>query len=46
MVKNGNGLLLDGVEVRRRVVYFEQVLNVKEVKEANTNVAGDWQMDC
>ena len=42
MVKDFNGqILLDGVEVRRRCAeYFEQVLNVADVREANINVVG------
>ena len=41
-----NGQILrDGVEVRRRwAEYFEQVLNVAEVREANINVVGNWRM--
>ena len=40
MVKDLNGqILCDGVEVRRRwAEYFEQVLNVADVGEANINV--------
>ena len=39
MVKDVNGQILrDGVEVRRRwAEYFEQVLNVEDVMEANIN---------
>ena len=46
MVKDVNGQILrDGVEVRRRLaLYFEQVLNVADVREANTNVVGNWRM--
>ena len=46
MVKDVNGQILrDGVEVRRRwAEYFEQVLNVADVREANINVVGDWRM--
>ena len=42
MVKDVNGQILgDGVEVRRRwAEYFEQVLNVIDVREANINVVG------
>ena len=42
MVKYVNGQILrDGVEVRRRwAEYFEQVLNVADVREANINVVG------
>ena len=41
-----NGQILrDGVEVRRRwAEYFEQVLNVADVREANINVLGNWRM--
>ena len=40
MVKDVNGQILrDGVEVRKRwAKYFEQVLNVADVREANINV--------
>ena len=43
MVKDVNGqTLCDGVEVRRRwAVYFEQVLNVADVWEANINVVSN-----
>ena len=43
MVKDVNGQILrDGVEVRRRwAEYFEQVLNVADVMEANINVVGN-----
>ena len=46
MVKYDNGQILrDGVEVRRRwAEYFEQVLNVADVREANINVIGNWRM--
>ena len=46
MVKEVNGQILrDGVEVRRRwAEYFEHVLNVADVREANTNVVGNWRM--
>ena len=46
MVKNVNGhILRDGVEVKRRwAEYFEQVLNVADVREANINVVGNWWM--
>ena len=46
MVKDVNcQILRDGVEVRRRwVEYFEQVLNVADVREANINVVGNWRM--
>ena len=44
MVKDVNGQILrDGVEVRRRwAEYFEQVLNVADVREANIDVVGNW----
>ena len=45
IVKDVNGeILRDGVEVRRMAEYFEQVLNVAEVREANINVVGNWRM--
>ena len=46
MVKDVNGQILhDGVEVRMRwAVYFEQVLNVADVREANITVVGNWWM--
>ena len=46
MVKNVNGqILCDGVEGRKRwAEYFEQVLNVADVWDANINVVGNWQM--
>ena len=46
IVKDVNGQILrDGVEVRRRwAEYFEHVLNVENVTEANINVAGNWRM--
>ena len=46
MVKDVNGQKLrDGVVVRRRwAEYFEQVLNVADVREANINVVGNWRM--
>ena len=35
----------DSVEVRRRwAEYFEQVLNVLDVREDNINVVGNWRM--
>ena len=35
----------DGVEVKRRwAEYFEQVLNVADVGEANIYVVGNWRM--
>ena len=44
MVKDVNGQILsDGVAVRRRwAEYFEQVLNVADVREANINAVGNW----
>ena len=46
MVKDVNGQILrDCVEVRRRwAQYFEQVLNVADVREANINAVGNWRM--
>ena len=46
MVKDVSGQILRvGVEVRRRwAQYFEQVLNVADVREANINVIGNWRM--
>ena len=46
MVKYDNGQILrDAVQVRRRwAQYFEQVLNVADVREANINVVDNWQM--
>ena len=43
MVKDVNGQILrDGAEVRRRwAEYFEQVLNVADVREENINVVGN-----
>ena len=45
MAKDVNGQILrDGVEVRRRwAQYFEQVLNVADVRMANINEVGNWQ---
>ena len=42
-VKDVNGQILrDGVGVRRRwAQYFEQILNVADVREANINVVGN-----
>ena len=38
-------MLRDGAEMRRkRAEYFEQVLNVADVREANINVVGNWRM--
>ena len=47
MVKDVNGQILrDGVEVRRRwAEYFELVLNVADVREANINVVGNWRFE-
>ena len=44
-VKDVNGQLLrDGVEMRRRwAEYFEQVLNVADVRETNINVVFNWR---
>ena len=46
MVNDVNGqLLCNGVDVRRKCVeYFEQVLNVADVREANINVVVNWRM--
>ena len=46
IVKDVNGrILCDGVEVRRRWgEYFEQVLNLADVREANINVVGNCHM--
>ena len=46
MVKDVNGQILRvGVEVRRRwAEYFQQVLNVADIREANINVVGNWRM--
>ena len=46
MVKDVSGQILrDGIEVRRRwAQYFERVLNVVDVREANINVVGNWRM--
>ena len=43
MVKDLNSQMLrEGVEVRRRwAEYFEQVLNVEDIRTANVNVVGD-----
>ena len=44
MVKDVNGeILSDGVEVKRWAEYFEQVLNVADVREANINVVGNYR---
>ena len=37
-------VLCAGVEVRRWLEYFEKVLNVADVREANIKVVGNWQM--
>ena len=46
MVKDVNGQILrDGLEVRRRLAeYFEQVLNVADVREVNINVVRNCRM--
>ena len=47
MVKDLNGQILrEGVEVKKRwaAEYFDQVLNVEDVREANINASGDWRM--
>ena len=46
IVKDVNGhILRDGVEVRRRwAEYFEQVLNVADVRDSNINVHGNFRM--
>ena len=46
MVKDVSGQILrDGIEVKMRwAQYFEQVLNVADVREANINVVGNWRM--
>ena len=45
MVKDVNGQILhDGDEVKRWAKYFQQVLNVADVREANIKVFGNWQM--
>ena len=45
MILFNGQILLNGVEVRRRwAEYFEQVLNVADVREANINEVGNWQM--
>ena len=46
MVKDVNGQIVrDGAEVRRRwAEYFQQVLTIADVKEANINVVGNWRM--
>ena len=45
MVEDVNGQILrDGVEMRRCAEYFEQVLNVADVREVNIDVLGNWRM--
>ena len=46
MVKDVNlQILRDGVEMTRRwAEYFEQALNVADVRETNINVVGNWRM--
>ena len=46
MVKDVNGQILhDGVEMKRRwAEYFEHVLNVADVRDANINVVSNWRM--
>ena len=46
MVKDVKGQILrDGVELSRRwAEYFQQALNVADVREANINVVGNWRM--
>ena len=45
MVKDVNDQILrDGVEVRRWAEYFERVLNVADLREANINLVGNWRM--
>ena len=46
MVKDVNGQILrDSIEVRGRWAdYFEQVLNIADVTEANINAVGNWLM--
>ena len=46
MVEDVNSQILrDRVEVRRRwAEYFEQGLNVADVREANINAVGNWRM--
>ena len=45
MVMDVNGqILCDYVDVRRWAEYFEQVLNVADVREANINVVSNWWM--
>ena len=48
MVKDVNGQILrHGLVVRRRwAEYFEQVLNVADVREANINVVGNLAGAC
>ena len=45
MVKDVNGQIFrDCVNVRSWADYFEQVLNVVDVREANIIISGDWRM--
>ena len=46
MVKDVNSQILrDSVEVRRRwAQYFEKVLNVADISDANINVVVNWRM--
>ena len=46
MVKDVNGQILhNDVKVKRKMaVYFEQILNMADVMEANMNVVGNWRM--
>ena len=46
MVKDVYGQILrDGVEVKRRwAEYFEQVLYIAYVRDANMNLVGNWRM--
>ena len=45
-VKDANcQILRNGVEVERILAeYFEQVMNVEDVREANINASGNWRM--
>ena len=45
MILFNGQILRDGVEVRRRwAEYFDQVLNVADVREANINIVGNLRM--
>ena len=46
MVKDvSDQILRDDVEVRRRwAEYFEQILDVADVREANINIVSNWRM--